>query len=88
MPYQHCPSCNLAVNAPAEEVEGGPCPRCGAPLTALRPSRRTSSLSALDPGAVRALLAKRGGRFRRGQTSSPGRPSARSRAAGPPPAAA
>jgi hypothetical protein len=61
MPYQHCPTCRLTVSAAAAE-----CPRCGGALEA------RMLASTLDPGAVRAALVKRGGRFRP-QPSRPGR---------------
>jgi hypothetical protein len=77
MPYLHCPNCRLTVHAADGEPLGAPCPRCGEPLAdeprslfAEPPvrSRRFSRPPAptrLTPEAVRAVLARRGGRWRR-----------------------
>jgi hypothetical protein len=75
MPYQHCPSCRLTVHLREGEVTDGPCPRCGATLADLPrrlfaaappPSAPAASFArGLDPELVRAVMAGRGGRFRR-----------------------
>jgi hypothetical protein len=77
MTYQHCPRCRLTVHAADGDLVGEPCPRCGEPLDAeprwlfaVPPvrSRRFSRAPAptgLTPEAVRTVLARRGGRWRR-----------------------
>jgi hypothetical protein len=88
MPYQHCPRCRLTVHLADGEPEGGPCPRCGetlageprslfaVPPVRARRSARTPS-AALTPEAVRTVLARRGGRWRRDAAPPPGRPAVR-----------
>jgi hypothetical protein len=76
MAYQHCTNCRLTVHVAEGEVLDGPCPRCGQPLAdeprslfAVPPvrSRRfdRSPAAGLTPEAVRGVLARRGGRWRR-----------------------
>lgn len=77
MPYQHCPRCRLTVHVADGEAAGGPCPRCGEPLAdeprslfAVPPVRsrrfsRGAVPAGLTPEAVRTVLARRGGRWRR-----------------------
>jgi hypothetical protein len=77
MPYQHCPDCRLTVHVADGDPGGGPCPRCGATLAdeprslfAVPPvrSRRFGRTvpAGPTPEAVRTVLARRGGRWRRG----------------------
>ena len=76
MPYLHCPRCRLTVHHPEDATGEEPCPRCGATLAAEPrslfelppvPPRRFARRPppALSPEAVRGMLARRGGRFRR-----------------------
>jgi hypothetical protein len=77
MPYQHCPACRLTVHVADGEARGEPCPRCGEALAdeprslfAVPPVRsrrfgRAESPAGLTPEAVRTVLARRGGRWRR-----------------------
>jgi hypothetical protein len=77
MPYQHCPHCRLTVHLEDDEPVGGPCPRCGelladkprslfaAPPVRSRRFARAPVPTGPTPEAVRTVLARRGGRWRR-----------------------
>jgi hypothetical protein len=77
MPYLHCPTCRLTVHDTDCAPAAGPCPRCGDDLSeeprslfAVPPVRsrrfaRPPAPAGLTPEAVRTVLARRGGRWRR-----------------------